>query len=261
MANSTLIHGDCLQVLRTIPPASVDMILTDLPYGVTGNSWDSALPYSEMWSCVNRVIRERSAIVLFGTQPFSSMLLASNVSHFKHEWIWQKEKGVGFQIAKVRPMQEHEHILVFSKDGKSVNYYPIKKKRDTILKSKGASSFSATCPVRHLSEQSYSYTDSYPTSIIKFSRDADKLHPTQKPIALLEYLIKTYTQEGQTVLDFTCGSGSTGVACMRSGRDFIGIELDDNYFSIASQRIEDAKHHIYSVKNAEAERKQLSLFE
>lgn len=232
-----LYNGDCLELMRDIPDKSIDMILCDLPYGTTACKWDTVIPFEPLWSQYKRIIKENGAITLFATQPFASNLIVSNIKGFKHEWIWQKEKGVGFQVAKYRPMQEHEHILIFTKKGEKVNYYPIKEKRNKIIKSKGASSKSGSSPLAYISEHNYTYTDKYPTSIKQFKRDNNKIHPTQKPVALLEYLIKTYTQEGEVVLDNCMGSGSTGVACVNTGRSFIGVELDPNYYNIAKERI------------------------
>ena len=240
MNKPILYNGDCLEVMKQIQDKSIDMILCDLPYGTTACKWDVVIPFAPLWDQYKRIVKNNGAIALFASQPFSSKLLCSNIKGFKHEWIWRKEKGVGFQVAKYRPMQEHEHILVFTRNGERVNYYPIKEKREKIIKSKGARSKSGSCPLAHISEQNYIYDTKYPTSIINFKRDKEKIHPTQKPVALLEYLIKTYTNDGETVLDNCMGSGSTGVACMNTGRNFIGIELDTNYFNIAESRINEA---------------------
>ena len=234
-----LLKGDCLELMKNISDKSIDMILCDLPYGITKCKWDAIIPIEPLWEQYNRIIKDNGAIVLFATQPFSSKLIISNLKGFKHEWIWQKEKGVGFQVAKYRPMQEHEHILVFEKNGKKVNYYHIKEKRDKVIKSKGASSISGSSPISNISVQNYIYTDKYPTSILQFKRDNKKLHPTQKPVPLLEYLIKTYTKENELILDNCLGSGSTGLACIHTNRNFIGIELDENYFNIAKNRINE----------------------
>ena len=234
-----LLKGDCLELMKNIPDKSIDMILCDLPYGITKCKWDAIIPIEPLWEQYNRIIKDNGAIVLFATQPFSSKLIMSNLKGFKHEWIWQKERGVGFQVAKYRPMQEHEHILVFEKNGKKVNYYPIKEKRNKIIKSKGASSISGSSPLSNISVQNYIYTDKYPTSILQFKRDNKNFHPTQKPVALLEYLIKTYTKENELILDNCLGSGSSGIACIHTNRNFIGIEQDENYFNIAKNRINE----------------------
>ncbi len=231
---------DCLEGMKLIDDKSIDMILCDLPYGTTACKWDTVIPFEPLWAQYKRVIKDNGAIVLTATNPFSSVLVSSNLRGFKHEWIWQKEKGVGFQIAKYRPMQEHEHILVFTKNGERVNYYPIKEKRDKPTKSKGARTKSDSSPIAYLNNINKVYVDRYPTSIKKFPRDNDKIHPTQKPVALFEYLIKTYTNEGETVLDNCMGSGTTAIACINTNRNFIGFELDKHYCDIANERIRKA---------------------
>jgi site-specific DNA-methyltransferase (adenine-specific) len=232
-------QGDCLELMKNIPDKSIDMILCDLPYGTTACKWDNIIPFEPLWEQYNRVIKDNGAIVLTATNPFSSVLVSSNLKGFKHEWIWQKEKGVGFQVAKYRPMQEHEHVLVFTKKGERVNYYPIKEKRDKPIKSKGASTKSGSCPIAYLNNINKTYVDRYPTSIKRFQRDNNKIHPTQKPVALFEYLIKTYTKEGETVLDNCMGSGTTAIAALNTGRFFIGIEKEKKYVDIANKRIEE----------------------
>jgi site-specific DNA-methyltransferase (adenine-specific) len=229
---------DCLEGMKLIPDKSIDMILCDLPYGTTACKWDEIIPFDELWDAYRRVIKPNGAIVLTATQPFSSMLVASNVKGFKHEWIWQKEKGVGFQVAKYRPMQEHEHVLVFTSKGEKVNYYPIKEPRGKVATRTGARSKSESSPIANLNELDIIYTDRYPTSIKKFKRDSNRLHPTQKPVALFEYLIRTYTKEGEVVLDNCMGSGTTAVACVRTNRKFIGFEIEPEYVKIANQRLD-----------------------
>ena len=239
-----LLHGDCLELMKDIPDGSVDMILADLPYGTTACKWDTIIPFEPLWEQYERVIKDNGAIVLTAAQPFSSALVASNFKGFKHEWIWEKERGTGFQVAKYRPMQKHEHVLVFSKGGKRVNYYPIKEKLEKPLKSRSAGTKSESSPLANRSDYEIIYTDKHPLSILKFSRDnKNRMHPTQKPVALLEYLIKTYTSDGETVLDNCMGSGSTGVACVNTDRNFIGMELDDKYFEIAKRRISEARNN------------------
>ena len=235
-----IIHGDCLDVMPIMPDKSIDMILCDLPYGTTCCSWDSIIPLDRLWKQYERIIKDNGAIVLTATNPFSSVLVSSNLKGFKHEWIWQKEKGVGFQVAKYRPMQEHEHVLVFTKKGERVNYYPIKEKRDKPIKSKGASTKSGSSPIAYLNNINKTYVDKYPTSIKRFQRDNKKIHPTQKPVELFEYLIKTYTNEGETVLDNCIGSGTTAVAAINTNRNYIGFELDKHYCDIANERIQKA---------------------
>ena len=225
--------------MEDIPDGSVDMILCDLPYGTSACKWDTIIPFEPLWEQYNRVIKDNGAIVLTATNPFSSVLVSSNLKGFKHEWIWQKEKGVGFQVAKYRPMQEHEHVLVFTKKGERVNYYPIKEKRDKPIKSKGASTKSGSSPIAYLNNINKTYVDRYPTSIKRFQRDNNKIHPTQKPVALFEYLIKTYTNKGETILDNCIGSGTTAIAALNTGRFFIGIEKEKEYVDIANKRIEE----------------------
>lgn len=240
-----LIQGDCLELMKTIPDGSVDMILTDPPYGTTACKWDSIIPFEPMWEQLKRIIKPNGAIVLFGSEPFSSLLRCSNLKMFKYDWVWNKTKPQGFLNAKARPLVEHELIHVFSSGtctstSKTMTYNPqglfdvnvVLRNTDTESIGKRKSRESGS---------EYKQTRSgYPRSILKYAHDQSKLHPTQKPVALLEYLIKTYTQENETVLDFTCGSGSTGVAAKNLNRSFIGIELDQNYFEIAKERIENA---------------------
>jgi len=231
---------DCLEGMKFIPDKSIDMILCDLPYGTTACKWDEIIPFEPLWEQYDRVIKDNGAIVLTASQPFSSALVASNIKAFKHEWIWQKEQGVGFQVAKYRPMQEHEHVLVFAKKGIRVNYYPIKEMLDKPKKQvrKGNNGDSESSPLKYADERTSVYKNRYPKSIKKFNRDKG-LHPTQKPVALFEYLIKTYTNEGETVLDNCIGSGTTAIACMNTKRNYIGFELNKEYFDIAEKRIKN----------------------
>jgi DNA modification methylase len=241
-----LLHGDCLELLQNIPDKSIDMILTDPPYGTTACKWDSVIPFAPLWEQLNRIIKDNGAIVLFGSEPFSSALRMSNIKNYKYDWVWDKKLGTGFLNAKKQPLRRIENIIVFYK--KQCCYYPIMRKGVKRFKGhkeyhsldKIYGDFKATNKINN---------EYYPTSILEFS-NADKtgkLHPTQKPVPLLEYLIKTYTLENETVLDFTMGSGSTGVACVNTNRDFIGIELDDKYFSIAKDRIEAAQKEVQNV--------------
>ena len=169
---------DCLEGMKQIPDGSIDMILCDLPYGTTACKWDTIIPFEPLWEQYKRVIKDNGAIVLTATNPFSSVLITSHLKGFKHEWIWQKEKGVGFQVAKYRPMQEHEHVLIFTRNGERVSYYPIKEKRDKAIKSNGASSKSGSSPLSHLNNINKTYVDKYPTSIKRFKRDNSRVHPT-----------------------------------------------------------------------------------
>ena len=236
---NNLYHGDCLDIMKDIPDKSVDMILCDLPYGTTACSWDVIIPFNKLWEQYNRVIKDNGPIVLFGTEPFSTQLKISNLKHYKYDWIWNKVHGVGFQIVKYRPLQQHEYISVFC-NGK-LNYYPIMEKRDKIKKSKNYGDFNIV-KLKYNDHAERIYTERYPTSILTYSNASQKgrLHPSQKPTNLLEYLIKTYTKENETVLDNCMGSGSTGIACINTNRNFIGIEKDDKYFKIAEDRINKA---------------------
>lgn len=228
-----LIHGDCLEVMVDIPDGSVDAVIADPPYGTTACKWDAIIPLEPMWAQLKRVIKPNGAIVLFGSEPFSSVLRVSNIKEYKYDWVWNKITARGHLVAKIRPMQQNESISIFGK-GK-INYYPIMEERDkTITGTEGKRT-----DIMGGVSTGYTkvYTHKYPKTLLTFKPVYGGLHPTQKPVPLLEYLIRTYTQEGETVLDFTMGSGTTGVACVKTKRNFIGIELDDGYFKIAEQRI------------------------
>ena len=236
--------GDCLEVMKDIPDKSIDMILCDLPYGTTACKWDTVIPFEPLWEQYNRIIKDNGAIVLFGSQPFTSALVMSNVKRFKYEWIWNKNKGSNIMLAKKQPLKVHENILVFG----GSNYFPqmesvVGKIRDQRLEKEKINRNDGAVTPKGVVKYAKDYDPSkkYPTSIRLFTNHREKelvFHPTQKPVALLEYLIKTYTNEGETVLDNCMGSGSTGVACKNLNRNFIGIELDETYFNIAKERIE-----------------------
>jgi len=242
MVKINLRHGDCLEVMKSIPDGSIDAIITDPPYGTTACKWDSVIPFEPMWAELKRIIKPSGAIVLFGSQPFTSSLIMSNPKMFKYEWIWQKNRGSNFALLKYQPFKEHENILIFSKE--THKYFPIKQERSESGKSRANYSFKNAGGgeatgfvikddgIRREIEKDLRN----PSSIQKFNTEVGK-HPTQKPVALIEYLIKTYTNENETVLDFTMGSGTTGVACKNLNRNFIGIELDESYFNIAKERI------------------------
>ena len=226
-----LLQGDCLERMKEIESGSVDMILTDPPYGTTACKWDSIIPLEPMWEQLKRIIKPNGAIVLFGAEPFSSVVRMSNIKDYKYDWKWEKEQGTGQLNCKRRPLKKTEDIIVFG----TKSYKPQGLKDCTISK-KGAST-----DVYNKQKDYIQKKTGYPTDILRFNRDMkNRLHPTQKPVALMEYLIKTYTNENETVLDFTMGSGSTGVACKNLNRDFIGIELDEAYFNIAKERIANA---------------------
>ena len=238
--------------MKSIPDASVDAIITDPPYGTTACKWDSVIPFEPMWQQLNRIIKPKGAIVLFGSEPFSSALRMSNIKNFKYDWIWQKNRGSNFALVKYQPMKEHEIVSVFS--NKTHNYYPIKQKRKGkgLERIKGNYNISKASKIAAGIKQTITTTQGQelrqPSSIQKFNtteKGIKREHPTQKPIRLMEYLIKTYTNEGETVLDFTMGSGTTGVAAVNTKRNFIGIELDDKYYDIAKQRIEQAQLKLF----------------
>ena len=239
-----LMKGDCLERMKEIPDGSVDMVLADVPYGSTACAWDSIIPLEPMWEQLKRVIKPNGAIVLFGSEPFSSALRMSNIKNYKYDWVWDKVFAGNFVLAKNQPLKDFENVMVFSKNGGKVNYYPIMTKRDKPIV-KGSNKQSKAIPIAiteasiKFSKEKKTYDYKYPTSnSLRFSGRTDRgFHPTQKPVPLLEYLIKTYTQEGETVLDFTAGSFSTGVACVNLNRKGIMIEKDPHYFEVGSERV------------------------
>ena len=230
-------QGDCLELMKDIPDKSIDMILCDLPYGTTRNKWDSIIPLNDLWMQYERIIKDNGAIVLFSQMPFTAELVHSNLNLFKYEWIWQKENGTGFLNAKKMPLKIHENIEIFYK--KTPTYNPQMRKGFkpySQMSGRGSSNYGEQIRIQTINDG-----ERYPIDIIEFKRDKEKLHPTQKPVALLEYLIKTYTNENETVLDNCMGSGSTGVASINTNRNFIGIELDENYYKIACERINNTQ--------------------
>jgi len=240
---SRLILGDCLDVMRDIPDGSVDMVLADPPYGTTACKWDSVIPFAPMWEQLKRVTKRNGAIVLTASQPFTSALVMSNVKMFKQELTWVKNKSSGHLNAKIRHMTKHENVLLFGQ-GKTP-YIPQKTTghapSNTAVNRKPTNVYGSQVPTAYGGSK-----ERYPTTLLDFpvvnndgSKDGGRCHPTQKPVALMEYLIRTYTNEGETVLDFTMGSGTTGVAAKNLNRDFIGIEMDETYFNIAKARIDD----------------------
>jgi len=232
--------GDCLEVMKGIPENSIDAIITDPPYGTTACKWDSVIDFDLMWQQLNRIVKPSGAIVLFGSEPYSSALRMSNIKNFKYDWVWNKDRPSGHLNAKRQPMRDVENISVFYK--KQCTYNPIMtigKKSHSI----GKAIKDITCKNNSLygdfKRVNRKGNEKYPRQILRYSRPHPPIHPTQKPILLMEYLIKTYTNENETVLDFTMGSGSTGIACKNLNRNFIGIELDDKYFNSATKRIEE----------------------
>ena len=242
-------HGDCLDIMPTLEAGSVDMALADPPYGTTACKWDSVLPFEPMWAGIKHAAKRNAAIVMTASQPFTSALVMSQPRMFRHEWIWEKNRGSNFLNTKREPMKEHESIIVFSE--RAWTYNPQMQERKGNGKSLiGKTKIGARTPTDTNNGGVYPKATvlselRVPSSVQRFNTACgrDKHHPTQKPVALMEYLIRTYTNEGDTVLDFTMGSGSTGVACANTGRKFIGIELDAGYFEIAQRRVSEAYGH------------------
>ena len=233
--------GDCLEIMPTLPDKSIDMILCDLPYGTTACKWDVVIPFEPLWKEYKRLIKDNGAIVLTASQPFTSALVMSNPDLFRYEWIWEKDQGRNFQLAKKQPLKVTESILVFYKT--FPKYTPqglclLDKPRVKSNKNKGGSLSHLSSEIKR---QEYTQTHfNYPKNLIKFNSDRG-LHPTQKPVALFEYLIRTYTNEGETVLDNCAGSGTTGVACIKTRREFILIEKDPKYVAMAERRIKQTQ--------------------
>lgn len=248
--NVDLHNGDCLEVLPTLADGSVDLILCDLPYGTTACSWDAVIPFEPLWAQYRRIAKPNAAIVLTASQPFTSALVMSAIDLFKYEWIWEKSRATGHVHAKNKPMKKHENVLVFSlgttvhatQSDRRMNYFPqglVRKGVPTIRKNGGASH--AVMSARPSHRDSIQEFEGYPHSVITVASEGKTVHPTQKPVALMEYLIRTYTNEGDVVLDNCMGSGTTGVAAVNTDRRFIGIERDENYFAIARKRIGEAQ--------------------
>lgn len=229
-----LYRGDCLDVMKDIPDGSVDMVLTDPPYGTTSCKWDSIIPLEPMWVQLKRIIKPNGAIVMTAAQPFTSIIGASNVDMLRYSWVWEKSAATGHLNAKKIPMKNHEDVLVFY--GRQPTYNPQGVQKFGKVTRRGGN---GGCYGASGRENLQEFTN-YPRTIQKFASEGKTVHPTQKPVGLMEYLIKTYTNEGDTVLDFTMGSGTTGVACGNTGRKFIGIELDRGYYHIARKRIAEA---------------------
>ena len=244
-----IMHGDCLQLMQEIPSGSVSMILCDLPYGTTACKWDTVIPFEPLWAEYKRIIKKNGAIVLFGSQPFTSALGASNLSMLKYSWVWEKGRPTNFPNAKKMPLKGFEDVLVFYLS------QPTYKPQDLVscnrvIKNTGTKSRKGsfkengdrTSVHNDYSDSEYKQEfTNYPRGLLRFAQDSDAFHPTQKPVALCEYLIKTYTNEGEWVLDNCMGSGTTGVACINTNRNFIGIEQEEKYFTIAKDRLEKAE--------------------
>ena len=237
-----LMQGDCLDRMKEIPDGSVDMVLADPPYGTTQCKWDSVIPFEPMWEQLKRVLKHNGAIVMTASQPFTSALVMSNVKMFKYCWVWDKvNRPTGHLNAKKMPLRQTEDVVVFYSNPPSYNPQMTQGKPYTATGSKQSSNYGSQVKSTTVCADGLRY----PRELIRIAADergtVGRIHPTQKPVALMEYLIKTYTNEGETVLDFTMGSGTTGVAAKNLGRSFIGIELDQDYFEIAKGRINDAR--------------------
>ena len=243
--NGILYIGDCLRIMNTFPEKIFDAIITDLPYGITACKWDSVIPFDEMWACLKKIRKDRTPIVLFGSEPFSSALRMSNIKEFKYDWIWDKEIGSNFINAKKQPLRVIEIISIFYK--KQCKYNPIMQKRPLSnyrISGKRQRKNSIT-GISSIPKYNTCHKNKYPTNIIKINSFAKELnskyrvHPTQKPLALLEYLLKTYTNKDDLVLDFTCGSGTTLIACEKLNRHWIGIEIEKDYCKISKNRLKE----------------------
>jgi site-specific DNA-methyltransferase (adenine-specific) len=245
MHAGALYLGECLEVMATLAPASVDMVLCDLPYGTTACKWDAVIPFAPLWEQYKRVAKPNAAIVLTASQPFTTALIGSNLRDFRYSWVWDKVRGSNFQNARFQPMKSHEDVCVFYRARPTYNpqfwygkpYATKERARKRTIEGLTGGSAATVCAATESADGRR-----YPLSIIRHSRDADRIHPTQKPVALMDYLIRTYTDAGAVVLDNCMGSGTTGVAALRAGRRFIGIERDADYFRIASERIAAARH-------------------
>lgn len=239
---------DCLELMNRIPDGSIDMVLSDLPYGTTRCRWDTPINLQELWKQYRRVVKENGAIVLFSAQPFTTELISSNKAMYRYEWIWRKTQPSGFMNAKKMPLRAHENIEIFYR--KPPTYNPQMThghQRKTATAYGTRESDGSSCYGREERNYTYDSTDRYPVDVLQYSTGdkAKRLHPTQKPVDLLEYLVKTYTNPGETVLDNCMGAGSTGVACLNTGREFVGIELDLEYYQIAKERIEKHVENIF----------------
>lgn len=253
MSEITLFKGDCLVEMNKIADKSVDMILCDLPYGTTACSWDVVIPFNEMWIQINRVIKDNGCVALFGSEPFSSKLRCSNLEMFRYDWIWKKPYKTLYPRASFRPLLEHENISIFYKKQPTYNPQGVIPCNKTIRQK--LSNLDESVYVNNNFKEVEIYEKkwtNYPSTVLSIgkhinSKGRKHLHPTQKDVELLEYFVKTYTNENETVLDFTMGSGSTGIACINTNRNFIGIEKDDEFFKIAKNRIEKAKESLFDM--------------
>ena len=229
-----ILHGDCVELMNDIATESIDMILCDLPYGTTACKWDIIIPFDKLWQSYNRVIKDNGAIVLFGHEPFSSKLRLSNLENYKYDWKWDKVRGSNFATVKIRPFNSFEDIMIFYK--KQPTYNPQMIKGEPYTQKQGFVGESKQTGLHRKEVVTISDGNRYPITIIKFSKESG-LHPTQKPVDLLEYLIKTYTNEGDTVLDNCSGSGTTAIACINTNRNYICMEKDSEYYNKSIERI------------------------
>lgn len=238
-----LINGDCLQLMESIPDNSIDMILCDLPYGTTKCKWDTILNLDELWEHFNRITKDNAAVCLFSAQPFTSILINSNLKNYRTEWIWEKTAATGFLNAKIQPLRAHENIIVFYR--KKPTYNP-QITHGHIRKTSSRNNINSECYGKAIKKQYYDSTSRYPRDVIVFPSDKQlvNLHPTQKPVSLCEYFIKTYSNENAMILDPTMGSGTTGIACLNTKRQFIGMEKDKKYFDLAKTRIEQHRNQL-----------------
>ena len=240
MTSTQLYRGDCLDIMPTLEAGSVDMVLADVPYGTTACKWDTVIPLEPMWACIKRLVKPNAAIVMTASQPFTTTLIASNMKMFKYCWVWVKTKSSGHLDAKRKPMRKHEDVVIFGGQGWPL-YYPQGLVEGAFRTGRNANMVGKV--YSQYKNHGISMWGNYPKTVIEIANPSGKghCHPTQKPVALMEYLIKTYTNEGDTVLDFTMGSGTTCVAAINTNRHSIGIELDAEYFDMAKERIDKAK--------------------
>ena len=232
-------QGDCIELMQALPDASIDLILCDLPYGTTQNKWDTVIPFDQLWAEYRRVCRKGAAIVLTAAQPFSSVLVASNLKDFKYEWVWVKSKITGVLNAKKMPVRKHEQVLVFSTAPTIYNAQGLVAKGTVTKQGGNSDNYGGRSSADYVQEWT-----NWPRDVLEIASEGSTVHPTQKPVALMEYLIRTYTNEGEVVLDNCMGSGTTGVACMNLGRHFIGFEKDETYFATAKTRVLAAKNEL-----------------
>lgn len=243
-----LLRGDCLEMMKLIPDGSVDMVLCDLPYGTTACKWDAVIPFDQLWVEYRRVVKSNGAILLTASNPFTCALGASNLADLKYSWYWRKTRATGHMNAKKMPMKDIEDVLVFYRAMPTYNPQGLKplnkvQKNSASHIARGISTDPTSVVTGGITAETWTQEwTNYPRQVLDFPSEGSTVHPTQKPVALMEYLIRTYTNEGDTVLDNTMGSGTTGVAAANTGRNFIGIERDDKYFAIAQKRIEDAMY-------------------